>query len=186
LVEFKHEGDFFEVSVEQGCRAPCEAVYDLLADLKSHLEWGGRRHPQTTQRMLSIVAPEGPAVVGVEFESIGATSGRQWHDHSVVTVAERPHLFEFATEGNLENPENGPIQGAWTHRYELVPDGEGCLVRYLGVRTRFAGSMPTLPHIVHPELFYNVVVPSVVERGVCNLVALAEERAGVAAQPDGR
>jgi hypothetical protein len=182
LVEFKHEGDLFEVTVVQSCRAPCEAVYDLLADLKSHLEWGGRRHPQTTQRMLSIIAPNGPAVVGVEFESVGATSGRQWHDRSRVTAAERPRLFEFSTEGKLEDPDNGPIQGAWTHRYEIVAEGGGCTVRYRGVRTRFAGSMPTLPHIVHPELFYNVVVPSVVERGVANLVALAEERSGLVEQ----
>jgi len=179
MVEFKHEGDRYVVTVVHECRAPSEAVYDLLADLKSHLEWGGRRHPRTSQRMISIEAPDGPATAGVEFESIGATSGRPWHDRSKVTVAVRPSVFEFATEGWLENPENGPIEAAWVHRYEIKPSGEGCTVSYRGVRTSFSGSLSKLPHIVHPELFYNIVVPSVVERGVANLVQLAEERSGL-------
>jgi hypothetical protein len=179
MVEFQHEGDRYVVTVVQDCRASCEAVYDLLADLKSHLEWGGRRHPRTSQRMISIEAPDGPATVGVEFQSTGATSGRPWHDRSKIIVALRPSVFEFATEGRQENPENGPIEAAWVHRYEIKPREKGCTVSYRGERTRFAGSLPKVPHIVHPELFYNIVVPSVLERGVTNLVQLAEERAGL-------
>ena len=51
---------------EGSCRAPATVVYDLLADLPSHLEWGGQRQGETT-RLLTLQAPQGPASVGVEF-----------------------------------------------------------------------------------------------------------------------
>ena len=33
---------------EAASRAPSEAVYDVLADLESHLEWAGRRQRETS------------------------------------------------------------------------------------------------------------------------------------------
>src|SRR2546422_6560702 len=41
-------------------RASADAVYDLLEDLQSHLDWGGRRQLETT-RLLTLEAPPGPA-----------------------------------------------------------------------------------------------------------------------------
>ena len=38
---------------EGSCRAPAEVVYDLLADLQSHLEWAGQRQLETT-RLLTL------------------------------------------------------------------------------------------------------------------------------------
>src|SRR5207249_2771936 len=43
--------------------APPEAVYDLLADLSSHLEWAGARQRETT-RLLTMDSAPGPATVG--------------------------------------------------------------------------------------------------------------------------
>src|SRR5206468_1417015 len=40
-----------------------EAVYDLLADLQSHLDWSGRRQAETT-RLLTMDAPPCPATAG--------------------------------------------------------------------------------------------------------------------------
>jgi hypothetical protein len=57
---------------EEASEATAEAVYDLLADIRSHLEWAGTRQPKEHFRHLTIEAPEGPASVGTEFSSTGA------------------------------------------------------------------------------------------------------------------
>ena len=57
------------VRLEEASRAPAEAVYDLLADIGSHLEWGGRRQPRKTYRLLSVEGPSGAATIGTEFRS---------------------------------------------------------------------------------------------------------------------
>jgi len=60
------------VRLEEASRAPAEMVYDLLADIGSHLEWGGRRQPRKSYRLLSVEGPDGPAMIGTEFRSTGA------------------------------------------------------------------------------------------------------------------
>ena len=66
-------------------RATAGAVYDLLADLHSHLDWGGQRQLETT-RLLTLEAPSGPAGVGVEFLTTGSDGkAARWSDRSVVT-----------------------------------------------------------------------------------------------------
>ena len=86
--------------LEHACEASAEAVYDTLADLRSHFEWGGERQGKKT-RLLSIEAPEGPAVAGTEFETTGADPMGAFADRSVVTEASRPRAFEFVTEARL-------------------------------------------------------------------------------------
>ena len=90
------------------CRAPAEVVYDLLADLQSHLDWAGQRQGETT-RLLTLAAPPGPAGVGVEFLSTGSDGKvARWSDRSVVTEATRPEVFEFVTDGRRqESPAAG-------------------------------------------------------------------------------
>ncbi len=56
---------------EGTCRAPAAVVYDVLADLQSHLDWAGQRQLETT-RLLTMDAPPGPAVIGVEFVTTGS------------------------------------------------------------------------------------------------------------------
>src|SRR5438094_297062 len=81
------------------CGAPAEDLYDLLADLQSHLEWAGQRQLETT-RLLTLEAPPTPAGVGTEFFSTGSDGKvARWSDRSVVTEATRPEVFEFVTEG---------------------------------------------------------------------------------------
>ena len=102
-------------------RATSEAVYDVLADLRSHLVWTGSR--QTSMYHLeALEAPAGPAQVGTVFSSTGTIpmSVRRWHDRSVVKVADRPRTFEYLTEAST-----GPkgMAARYSHRYELVPTG---------------------------------------------------------------
>ena len=109
-------------------RATSEAVYDVLADLRSHLVWTGSR--QTSMYHLeALEAPAGPAQVGTVFSSTGTIpmSVRRWHDRSVVKVADRPRTFEYLTEAST-----GPkgMAARYSHRYELVPTDSGSRITY--------------------------------------------------------
>src|SRR5260370_7139633 len=89
-----------------------EDVYDILADLKTHLDWGGARQ-SSDFRLLSLEAAPGPATVGTSFSSTGTIpmSVRRWKDSSTVTVADRPRTFEVLTE------ERAGDRNAMTARY---------------------------------------------------------------------
>ena len=113
------------IRFEGSCRAPAEVVYDLLADLRSHLEWAGERQGPTT-RLLTLEAPPGPASVGVEFSSTGSDGkAAVWSDRSVVTEATRAEVFEFVTEGRRQGkPGTSPWLSTAAHRYVIAPDPE--------------------------------------------------------------
>jgi hypothetical protein len=156
--------------------APAEAVYDVLADLPSHLDWAGERQAATT-RLLTMEAPPGPAGVGTEFFTTG-TDGKAatWTDRSVVTEAERPTVFEFVTEGRRDGkPGSAPWQLTAVHRYAITPEGAGCRVTYTQELTRLDGA---------PRIAFNRVVSQLVfrmaskymRRGFDGLLALAAER----------
>jgi len=118
------------VRLQETSRAPAEVVYDLLADIPSHLEWGGRMQPKKTYRLLSVEAPEGPAAVGTEFGSTGADAMGEFADSSVVTGATRPRLFEFVTEARLSTKKGRVAEWTNVHRYELEPKDDGCVITY--------------------------------------------------------
>jgi hypothetical protein len=160
-------------------RAPAEVVYDLLADIHSHLEWGGQRQAEAT-RLLTMEAPPGPAGVGAEFSSTGSDGkAARWLDRSVVTEATRPEVFEFVTEGRRQGkPGSSPWLSTAVHRYEFAPEGSGCRVTYAEDLTRLEGA---------PRIAFNRVVSRIVfrisakymRRGFDGLLALAEEPRGV-------
>jgi hypothetical protein len=176
----ERRGDRYFITLSRRCRAPAETVYDLLADLRSHLEWGGSRLQDSVQRLTSLQAPVGPARPGDEFQSVGSTAGRAWHDRSRVVQADRPSLFVFETEGRLEDaPHVEPIEGRWVHRYEIARDDTGCIVTYR-MQAQLTMYSPPGHHSRYPAVVYNIVLPSVVERGIVSLVRMAEERAGTA------
>jgi hypothetical protein len=165
--------------LEVASGAPASVVYDLLADIRTHLGWAGTMQPKSTFRLLSVEAPEGPASVGTEFQSTGADAMGRFDDSSVVTEATRPSLFEFVTESRLST-KNGKL-GRWTniHRYELIQQGEGCRISY----TWQAASIRELPGAM---VLFKVpglrsiglrVAASNSRRGIRNLSRLAEERA---------
>jgi len=84
------------LQISRFCKAMPEVVYDLLADLRTHSEWGGARQSREF-RLVSFESPPGPATVGTRFSSTGTIpmSLRHWSDRSTVTVADRPQKFEF-------------------------------------------------------------------------------------------
>jgi len=160
---------------EGSCRAPAEAVYDLLSDLQSHLEWAGRRQLETT-RLLTLEAPPVPAGVGTEFVTTGSDGKvARWSDRSVVTEATRPEVCEFVTEGRREGkPGSQPWLSTAVHRYEIAPESHGCRVTYTEELTRLTGA---------PRVFVTPGISRIVfrisakymRRGFDGLLAMAEE-----------
>ncbi len=163
---------------ETSSRASAEIVYDVLADVRTHLTWGGEQQKKNT-RLLTVEAPEGPASVGSEFATTGADPMGRFSDRSVVTEARSPTLFEFVTEAHLET-KKGKISD-WTnvHRYELAPTPEGCRITYSVTVTRIS-ALPGMLAVFNSRLLSGLVTKAaggVGRRGVRNLARLAEERA---------
>lgn len=167
------------VRLEEVCRAPAEAVYDLLADLPSHLEWGGRRQPKESFRLLSLEAPEGPASVGTEFRSTGADPSGSFADSSVVTEASRPSRFEFVTEARLTTKKGKVVEWTNVHRYDLSPRDSGCRILYMLTIARISQLPGAMAMFKVPGLrsFGLKVSASYARRGLRNLARMAEERA---------
>jgi polyketide cyclase/dehydrase/lipid transport protein len=167
------------VRVDGSVAAPAEVVYDLLADVRSHLEWGGRMQKKKTYRLISIQAPEDPASVGTEFSSSGADGMGTFNDTSVVTEATRPRLFEFVTEARLSTKKGTVVEWTLVHRYEIAPEGEGCTVSYT-IRTVRISELPGalgLFNVPGLRALLTRVARSNVQRGFRNLVKMAEQRA---------
>ncbi|HEX9410687.1 MAG TPA: SRPBCC family protein [Actinomycetota bacterium] len=168
---------------EASCPAPAESVYDLLADLRSHLEWAGQRQLETT-RLLTLQAPPGSAGVGTEFLSTGSDGKvARWSDRSVVTEATRPEVFEFVTEGRREGkPGSRPWLSTAVHRYELASEPIGCRVTYTQELTRLVGAPRVLLAPGISRIVFRISA-KYMRRGFDALLALAEERAGLSATP---
>jgi polyketide cyclase/dehydrase/lipid transport protein len=157
------------------CKARPEAVYDVLADLRTHLEWGGARQRRDF-RLLSLDASREPATVGTAFSSTGAIpmSTRRWEDRSTVTVADRPRTFEFTTEGKAG--EHRAMSARYRHRYEISPEAGGSRVTYTLTQVTISNPMLRLALPGIRQLTWRMAIPMLASRGLRNLSALAEER----------
>jgi len=160
------------------CQAPAEVVYDLLADLDSHLDWAGQRQREST-RLLTVDAPAGPAGVGVEFRTTGSDGkAATWSDRSVITEATRPLVFEFVTEGRRRGKRGRPWLLTATHRYVIVAEAGWCHVTYTEDLTRLDGA----PAIMRAPALNRLVFwisAKFMRRGFDGLIALAEQRSGI-------
>src|SRR4029077_2099124 len=124
------------------CSAPPEVVYDFLADLGTHLTWGGTEQASDF-RLLTLEAPPGPASAGTTFTSTGTIpmSSRRWQDRSTVTAAERPTTFEFVTTATARGGRR-TMEATYRHRYEIAATPGGSKVSY--TMTELAVSNPIL------------------------------------------
>jgi hypothetical protein len=174
------KGRELRIHLEERSSAPAEAVYDLLADLRSHLEWAGTRQPKESYRLLTMETPEGPASVGTEFSSTGADPMGRFADSSVVTEASRPGLFEFVTEARLTTKKDELVQWTNIHRYQLAPEAGGCRISYTLRVVRISDLPGEMAMFKVPGIRFLMlkISGSFARRGLRNLVRLAEERAG--------
>jgi hypothetical protein len=165
------------VRVEEPSRASADAVFGVLADLRSHLRWAGEQQKRKT-RLLTIEAPEGPAVVGTEFQTTGADPMGGFTDRSVVTEAVPGRTLEFVTEARLTTKKGKGIDWTNVHRYELEPTADGCRIVYTIRIVRISELAGMLVAFKIPGLRGLAVKAStgVAKRGVRNLARLAEGR----------
>jgi hypothetical protein len=106
------------------------AVYATLADISTHLTWGGEGTRDEKFRLLTLDQPGGAAVTGTRFTSTGVVPFGTFHDETVVTDAAPGHLFAFVTASVLERTRGDAWRGSFEHRYALSSDGEDTVIRY--------------------------------------------------------
>ena len=167
------------IRVEATSRASAEEIYDVLADIGSHLKWAGEMQRQKNH-LLTIEAPEGPAGVGTEFTSTGVAPEGRYTDRSVVTEATRPAAFEFVTEAHVETKKGKTADLTNISRYDITPTSEGCRISNT-LRIVRASALPGPLALMNIRPLAPLVrrdTEGLVGRGLRNLAAVAEERAG--------
>jgi polyketide cyclase/dehydrase/lipid transport protein len=161
-----------QLQISRYSKAEPEAVYDLLADLRTHIEWGGARQSRAFG-LISFDSPPGPATVGTSFSSTGTIpmSGRHWSDRSKVTVADRPQKFEFTTEARAG--EGNPMTAVYSHAYEIAPAARGSRVTYRMTQLSITNPILRLGPAMGRMTW--LMIPMFAGRGLRNLLALAEQ-----------
>jgi Polyketide cyclase / dehydrase and lipid transport len=166
----------FETSVSVTSAAPPEVVYDLVADLRSHLDWSGERAASDTFKLLTLDVSEGQATVGTRFASTGANDNGTFHDSSVVTEASRPTRFAFETDSRLERTRGRAWEVHFSHRYDIASDGQGTRIVYTDTVQR----VNYVPYWLQP--WFRPITRRIIDRAdtrqMGNLARAAEERAG--------
>ena len=159
--------------LSKSCAAPPEVVYDLLADLRSHLRWAGAEQ-SADFRLLSMDAPTGPARQGTVFTTTGSIpmSGKHWEDRSTVTEAARPEAFEFVTEARA-----GSMAARYRHHYEIAATLGGSTVTYTMTQEAITNPSLRLGLPVVRQMMWTVGIPMFAGRGFRNLIADAQAEA---------
>lgn len=161
-----------KLRLRKSCAAPPVIVYDTLADLQSHLEWGGARQIPVF-RLSALSAAGGAATVGTVFTSTGTVpmSRRHWEDRSEVTVATRPSTFEFVTDARA-----GAMVARLVHRYEIAAAAQGSIVTYTLTEERVTSPMLRFA-IPGVRSMTWLMARFMFGRGLRNLLTLADTRA---------
>jgi hypothetical protein len=169
----------YEMHLDGRCAAPPASVYETLADLSTHLDWGGRRQWRGF-RLLSLTA-DGRAGVGTSFTSRGTvpmTLARS-EDRSVVVEATPGAVFEFHTDSTVRWPLGTRTTSRWEHRYEISPDGDGSRVVY---RLRLTADIQPPVRMRVPmmrAMIDRYLLPGYCRRGFTNLLRMSDlARAG--------
>ena len=137
-------GASYEMVLDASSDASPAAVYDVLADLSTHLDWAGKRQHRGF-RLLSVNGT-GPLELGTEFDErrFDPHGPGRWENHNEVVEARRPEVLEFHTEAVAVWRSGERTEAMYEHRYEIVPDGTGSHVTYRIRQT--AIDEPAAPH----------------------------------------
>src|SRR3954469_19208104 len=160
----------YEMTLDGRCDATPYAVYAVLADLSTHLEWAGRRQRRSFR--LTTLTPAGPMLVGTEFTSTGTMpmTRTRMNDRSVVVRAEPGSLLEFHTTSTSTWRGGLHTEARWEHEYRISPSPDGSRVTY---RLRSAGTTGAPLRMRVPvmrTMTYKVMVPFLCRRGFMNLL----------------
>lgn len=113
--------------------APPAAVYDVLADLNTHLAWAGEEARRRGFKLVSLDAPRGQATVGDRFSSHGRAGARgtgTFVDASIVVEAEPGRRFGFDTQSRLDRRRRPTWHVRFAHRYTLLRSGAWTIIDY--------------------------------------------------------
>ncbi|HYF11542.1 MAG TPA: SRPBCC family protein [Actinomycetota bacterium] len=166
----------FRTQTSVTSKAPPDAVFDTIVDLRAHLEWSGERAASDTFKLLDLDAPEGPALVGTEFTSSGAADNGTFHDRSVVSEASRPGVFVIDTDSRLDRKRGETWHVHFTHRYDVEPEGGGSRITY----TETISRVNYVPYWLKwgVRTIFRPYVNRADRKQLANLARLAEERSG--------
>ena len=166
----------FRTQVSTTSKAPPETVYDVITDLRAHLEWSGERASDEKFKLLELEAPEERAAVGTTFTSSGSADNGTFHDRSVITEASRPNRFVIETDSRLDRTRGRPWEAHFSHRYDVQPNGAGSTIVY----TETVERVNYVPYWLRPWMrpIFRVFVNKADEKQLENLARLAEERSG--------
>lgn len=157
--------------------SPPDVVYDVIADVGTHLDWGGTRGSKK-YRLTAVDVQDGPAVKGSEWTSTGIAPDGTFRDRSVVTEASRPSAFEFQTDAHIAFRKGG--EGDWRliNRYEITPEGKGSRVAYTQ-RLIAATPLGPMKMMLNPLLggIGRMMVKGLNKPAMRGLAAMAEEKA---------
>jgi Polyketide cyclase / dehydrase and lipid transport len=112
-------------------RATPEEVYDVLAQLPTHVTWCGDEAPRSNFRLLTIEAPARQAIAGDRFSSTGSNGSSTFSDRSVVVQADPGSRFGFDTEATLTRKHRPTWNAAFRHRYTIAPAADGATIAYV-------------------------------------------------------
>lgn len=126
----RNNGFITTVRVSTRTGASRAAVYAVLADLSTHLVWGGEETGDKRFRLLTMELTSGAAVTGTRFASTGLIPMGTFHDETVVTAATPPARLDFHTQSVLERKRRDSWRGTFDHRYMLESDGGETIIRY--------------------------------------------------------
>lgn len=169
-------GAGYEMVLDARCDAPPAAVYDVLADLSTHMEWAGKRQYRGF-RLLSLRGT-GPVETGTEFTSVGSIpmTRARWENHNEVVETRPPEVLEFHTEAIAVWRTGKRTEARYEHRYEITPDGTGSRVVYRLRQTAIANPPLRMRLPMMRTLTHRVMIPRFCRRGFTNLLRSAELR----------
>ena len=124
----KTNGLITTVGASTRTTAARDAVYATIADLATHIIWGGDGTGDTKFRLLTMDHAHGEAVVGTRFSSTGVVQMGTFRDETVVTDAAHGSRFAFITESVLERPRGQAWRGWFEHRYTLTGAGDDTVI----------------------------------------------------------
>lgn len=169
-------GAAYEMVLDAHCDAPPAAVYDVLSDLSTHLDWAGRRQ-YPGFRLLSLRGT-GPVETGTEFTSMGSIpmARSRWENQNTVVEARRPEVLEFHTEAVVVWRTGKRTEARYEHRYEIEAETTGSRVVYRLRQTAIANPPLRMRVPLMRLMTHRVMIPWFCRRGFTNLLRSAGRR----------